>query len=199
MDTSAAMLVAGLVGAVVGLIAGIVFAGGKAKTQQLLREQAEKSAGEQLAALQRETERWRADAESRAAQANHLNEQLATQTTLAAERLISLGALDQQSESLRQDLLTAAKVERQQAAHISELVTTLQKERESAQEKLKLLTEARVELSNQFEALAGKILDEKIAEVHRAKQGQSRAASQSTACPDHRLSRQGRRGTKRFE
>jgi DNA recombination protein RmuC len=46
-------------------------------------------------------------------------------------------------------------------AQISELTTKLESERNASQEKLALLTAARTELSNQFETLANKILEEK--------------------------------------
>jgi DNA recombination protein RmuC len=157
MSESVGLLVGVVVGAVIGLIAGLFAGNGKARAQQQLREQAEQSGREQLAGLQREAERWRAEAEARAG----IEGQLASQTTLAAERLKSLAAREAEMEGLRQQLFAKTEIERQQAAQLSGLTKEIQKERESAQEKLKLLTEARVELTHQFEALAGKILDEK--------------------------------------
>jgi DNA recombination protein RmuC len=157
MSESVALLLGVVVGAVIGLIAGLFAGNGKARAQQQLREQAELAGREQLAGLQREAERWRVEAEARAG----IEGQLASQATLAAERLKSLTAREAEMESLRQQLFAKTEIERQQAVQLSGLSKEIQKERESAQEKLKLLTEARVELTHQFEALAGKILDEK--------------------------------------
>jgi DNA recombination protein RmuC len=157
MSESVALLVGVVVGAVIGLIAGLFAGNGKARAQQQLREQAEQSGREQLAGLQREADRWRAEAEARAG----IEGQLASQTTLAEERLKTLVARESETEGLRQQIFAKTEIERQQAAQLSGLNKEIQKERESAQEKLKLLTEARVELTHQFEALAGKILDEK--------------------------------------
>jgi DNA recombination protein RmuC len=154
---SLVLLIGLLVGIALGVAAGIWLARSKTETQKLLREQSERSLLEQLVAVERETARWRTEAESRAP----LEGQLASQSTLAAERLKSLAAVQSELETVRHQLLAKSESERQQAALTSQLETTLAKERESAQEKLKLLTEARVELSHQFEALAGKILDEK--------------------------------------
>ena len=164
METSVPLLLGVLAGVVLGLIAGVWFTRAQIRVQQMLREQSEQSHRDQIAALQHEAERlraeaerWRAESESRAG----LEGQLATQTTLAAERLNSVAALREELEQLRTQLQARAQAEQQQAALISQLRTENQKERESALEKLKLLTEARTELTHQFEVLAGKILDEK--------------------------------------
>jgi DNA recombination protein RmuC len=156
-----ALLLGGLAGLFAGLLAGMWLASGKTRTQQLLREQAEQSAGQRLAALEREAEQWRAAARAEAEARATLGEQLAVQTTLATERLNSLAAMEQQGEGLRQQLLAAGQTELRQAEQVSQLSTELENERASALEKLKLLTDARVELTHQFEALAAKILDEK--------------------------------------
>ena len=157
MSISIALLLGVVVGAVVGLIAGLFAASGKTKAQQQLREQSELSLREQLTAAAREVERWRAETAAKAG----LEGQLATQTTLAAERLNLLTGKDNEIESLRQQFFAKNEIAGEQAAQLRALNTELQKERENAQEKLKLLTDARDELKNQFEILAGKILDEK--------------------------------------
>ena len=150
-----------LVGLLVGLLAGLVFGRSKTQTQHLLREQGERTSRDQCASLQADVDRLRSELEARSQHSQELATHLATQTTLAAERLTSLGAIEQQGEGLRQQLLAALQTEKRQAEQITQLSTELQKEREGAVEKLKLLTDARVELTHQFEALAGKILDEK--------------------------------------
>jgi DNA recombination protein RmuC len=141
VSASVALLLGVLVGLALGLAGGIWFATGKAKTQQ----------------LQREVERHRAESEANAA----LGGRLATQTTLAAERLNTVTSLREELDELRRQLQSKAQSEQRQAEEISQLRTTVEKERESSHEKLELLTKARAELSSQFEALAGKILDEK--------------------------------------
>ncbi len=161
MNPSFALVLGILIGAIVGAVAAIVLAGNKAKTEQRLREQGEVSSGAQIATLQRELDRARADAEARSLQVRQLDAGLATQSTLAAERLNSLAAFEQQAEALRQQLLTATQTDKRQAEEISQLTTALHNERNNAAEKLKLLTDAKIELTHQFEALAGKILDEK--------------------------------------
>jgi DNA recombination protein RmuC len=157
MSASVAMLLGVIVGAIVGLVAGILSASGKVKAQQQLREQGERSLREQVAGLQREAERWRCESEARVG----LEGQLASQSTLAAERLKSVESMEREVAALRQQLSAAAQTEQNHAAQLSQIRTELQKERESALEKLKLLTDAKAELMHQFEALAGKILDEK--------------------------------------
>jgi DNA recombination protein RmuC len=81
--------------------------------------------------------------------------------SLAAEREKTIQRLNAEREESQRAFETQASAKHEQASTVSRLEAQLKAERESAQEKLKLLTEARVELTHQFEALAGKILDEK--------------------------------------
>ena len=161
MGTSVALLLAGLIGLCLGLYAGLWAGRTKTQTQQLLREQSERASRDQCSSLQLEVARLREEGAARSTHSSHLAAGLATQTTLAQERLTSLTDLEQQGDALRQQLQAALQTEKRQAEHVAQLRTELQKEREIAAEKLKLLTNARVELTHQFEALAGKILDEK--------------------------------------
>jgi DNA recombination protein RmuC len=80
---------------------------------------------------------------------------------LAAEREKSISHLTSEREDLQKALDAKARIEQEQSSIISRLESELKSERSISQEKLKLLTEARGELTHQFEALAGKILDEK--------------------------------------
>jgi len=102
-----------------------------------------------------------------------------TEARLRTEQLAAQGqklaSLETENFHLRQNALTAAETLRQsqtnrdslrdegakQQAEIATLRTTLDVERKSAHEKLTLLTSAREELSNQFEVLASKILEDK--------------------------------------
>ena len=165
MGTSVALLVGMLAGAMLGLFVGLRIAGSQAKrelaagleTERRLREQGELSHRDQLAALQRESDRWRGEAESR----TPLAEQLSAANTLAAERLKNVESLTGEVAALRQEHRGLTETNRLSTGQVSQLETVLEKEREGAQEKLTLLTNARTELTHQFEVLAGKILDEK--------------------------------------
>jgi len=161
MSASVALVLGVVIGAVIGLVAGLIAGfisnSGKIKAQEQLRAQSDLSLREQLAASQRDAERWRGEAEFRAG----LEGQLATQATLAAERLRSVEALSADVGALRLQLEAKTEIERKQSAQVSQLETSLKQEHDSALEKLKLLTDAKTELTHQFEALAGKILDEK--------------------------------------
>jgi DNA recombination protein RmuC len=130
-----------LIGAGAGVFAGMWLATTKARGQQ----------------LQREIEQQRVDA----VVTGTLRGELATQTTLAAERLSAMTALRADLDQLRTELQAATATELRLSEENSQLRTTLAKERESGLEKLELLTKARAELTSQFEALAGKILEEK--------------------------------------
>jgi DNA recombination protein RmuC len=81
--------------------------------------------------------------------------------SLAAEREKSIQRLAAEREELRNALVAKVAIEQQQVSTISRLEAELKSEQSASHEKVKLLTEARVELTHQFEALAGKILDEK--------------------------------------
>lgn len=161
MSESVALLLGVVVGAIVGLIAGIVAGKGKAQSERQLREQSEQSLRSQLEATRAESERWRTDAIARQPAENERAGQLAAQTTLAEERQAAITQLQAQMQELRQQLATLQQIERDQTAQIKGLTIELEKDRENAHKQLQQLTEARTELTHQFEALAGKILDEK--------------------------------------
>jgi len=81
--------------------------------------------------------------------------------SLATERERTVSQLAAERDGLRADLQAKGAVESQSAARIRELETELRNERQNLAEKLALLDSAKQTLANQFEALAGKILDEK--------------------------------------
>ena len=142
MSPSFAILLGIFIGAIVGALLGIFLVAGKTKTEQRLREQAELSAREQLAALRKELDRTRAESEARSYQVRQLDASLATQSTLATESQKRVAALEQHAESTREQLLVATQTEKRQAEEISRLSAELQNERQGAVEKLKLLTDA---------------------------------------------------------
>jgi DNA recombination protein RmuC len=79
-----------------------------------------------------------------------------------AQRALELGAeLAAERERLRAESQARTDTDRTQSASISRLEAELKAERQSLTEKVALLEGAKQTLANQFEALAGKILDEK--------------------------------------
>jgi DNA recombination protein RmuC len=80
---------------------------------------------------------------------------------LAGERERALGQLAAERDGVRGELAALASAESKAQARISGLESELRAERAKLAEQLALLNEAKKSLSDQFEALAGRILDEK--------------------------------------
>lgn len=80
---------------------------------------------------------------------------------LAAEREKALQALAAERDGLRANLQERTEADRQQTGRISQLETELKNERQNLAEKLALLEAAKQTLANQFESLAGEILEKK--------------------------------------
>jgi DNA recombination protein RmuC len=81
--------------------------------------------------------------------------------SLAAEREKAAVQLTADRDSLRTDLQFRVENERVQSARIGALEAELNNERQNVAEKLALLESAKQTLANQFQALAGEILDNK--------------------------------------
>jgi DNA recombination protein RmuC len=81
--------------------------------------------------------------------------------SLAAEREKTIGQLRQDCTTLRTDLLAKTNEAGESARIVAELSTKLENERKNLAEKLALLESAKQALANQFEALAGEILEKK--------------------------------------
>lgn len=81
--------------------------------------------------------------------------------SLAGEREKTIVQLSVERDELRADLQTKASTESQTSSHISALETELKNERQSMAEKIALLEGAKQTLANQFQALAGEILETK--------------------------------------
>ena len=128
--------IAGVVAAFVGILVGFWLRGSLAGTRVKQLEGDLSAARAELA---------RAQAES-AARAGF--------EALAAERGMAL-------ERMREDLRVLAETERTQGARISQLDAELRNERQNLAEKLALLETAKKTLADQFEALAGDILEKK--------------------------------------
>lgn len=81
--------------------------------------------------------------------------------SLAAERERTAGGLAVDRDNLRIELRSRIENERLQSARVSALEAELRKERENMAEKLALMETAKQTLVNQFQALAGEILETK--------------------------------------
>jgi DNA recombination protein RmuC len=102
--------------------------------------------------------------------------------SLAAEREKTASQLSAEREGLRTALQEKFETERVQSARISALEAELRKERENMAEKLALLEAAKQTLANQFQALAGDVLETKaksFAEASRNDLGNLLAPLQS--------------------
>ncbi|HEX4160578.1 MAG TPA: hypothetical protein VHY79_19075, partial [Rhizomicrobium sp.] len=136
-----------LIGLVVGLVCGCAAAwallqGGRQEDRQRIRQLEESLASETAAHTERDS-RQREEIARLAAERAHLEQD--------AERSAkALTELHEETNRLRYELF-------QLQTDLATLRTTLEAERKSAQEK----AEARVEMSNQFEVLANRILEEK--------------------------------------
>ena len=81
--------------------------------------------------------------------------------SLAVERAQIVSQLAAERDGLRAELAQKAPAEKQAAARISQLEAELRGEKANLAEKLALLETAKQTLANQFEALAGEILEKK--------------------------------------
>jgi len=81
--------------------------------------------------------------------------------SLSAERERTIAQMSAELADVRGELQAKSAAEREHAARIATLEAELHAERQSMAEKLALLEAAKKTLADQFEALAGKILDEK--------------------------------------
>jgi DNA recombination protein RmuC len=144
----------GLIGAIVAAFAGIVLGFwlrhfiAKWEQQRLERRASEQTA--ELIAVRGELAQAQGESAGRAGYAS-----------LAGERAKTIEKMNVELNGLRGDLQAKAETDRAQAARISQLEAELKAERAGLAEKLALLDSAKDALSNQFQALAGKILDDK--------------------------------------
>ena len=143
-------LIAALAAAFAGILVGFWLRSTSAKLEKAQLQQRNSELAIELAAVRRDLAQTQADSVARAGFESLATERERTIRQLAADR-----------DDLQKALEAKAKVEQENASTISRMESELKNERESSQEKLKLLTEARTELTHQFEALAGKILEDK--------------------------------------
>jgi DNA recombination protein RmuC len=144
----------GLIGAIVAAFAGIVLGFwlrhliAKWEQQRLERRVNEQAA--ELVAVRGELAQAQGESAGRAGYAS-----------LAGERAKTIEKLSADLDGLRADLQATSQAENKSAARISQLEAELNSERAGLAEKLALLESAKKTLADQFEALAGRILDEK--------------------------------------
>jgi len=143
-------LIAAIIAALAGILLGYWLRATSAKAENTQLENRNAELVKEIGAIRLDLTLAQADSVARAGF-----------ESLATEREKSIRQLAGERDELRGALEAKARVEQQQASAISRLEAELKSERESSQEKLKLLSDARTELTHQFEALAGKILEEK--------------------------------------
>lgn len=144
----------GLIGAIIAAFAGILLGywlrGSSAKAEKAQLQQRNQELTGDLGQARLELQKAQAETAARAGF-----------ESLAAERAQTIALLSAERDSLRADFAKKSAAESQSAARISQLESDLKNERANLAEKLALLETAKQTLANQFEALAGKILDEK--------------------------------------
>jgi DNA recombination protein RmuC len=139
-----------VIAALVGIAVGFVLRNLSAKTEKSLLESQKNRAEQDAASLRSEL-----------SSAQSLASQRAGFESLATERQVAIDRLIAERGALQSEVQSHTTVATQSAARIRELETSLANEQKNMAEKIALLETARTALANQFEALAGKILDEK--------------------------------------
>lgn len=140
----------GIIAALAGIVVGFWLRGASAKAEKMQLQQRAEELAAQLAAGRVELEKVQTESAGRAGF-----------ESLAAERQNTIAQIAAEREALRADVASRAAVEAQALAQVSGLQAELRAERAGLAEKMALLEAAKKTLADQFEALAGKILDEK--------------------------------------
>jgi DNA recombination protein RmuC len=143
-------VVALLVGCLVGVLLGLLGTHSMAKRERANLEHSKEQLSTALNAAGAELKEVRKESDARAGF-----------EALAEERRKTIELFNQEKSALRDDLRAKSEAESTAQARISELETELRKERESLAEKVALLETAERTLADKFEALSGRIFDEK--------------------------------------
>lgn len=143
-------LIGGIVAAFVGILLGFLLRGMSAKAEKALAQQRTQEFALELTSVRAELSRVQAESAARAGF-----------ESLAGERAQAISRLMGDQDSLRAELQTHTQAAKQAAARISQLEAELRGEKAILTEKLALLESAKQTLANQFEALAGEILEKK--------------------------------------
>lgn len=143
-------LIGGIVAALAGILVGFWLRGASAKAEKTQLQQRAQELAAELGAARSELQQAQAESAARAGF-----------ESLAGERERAIAQLGAERDRLRDDLAAKSAAEAKALAQVSGLQAELNAERASLAEKVALLEAARKTLADQFEALAGKILDEK--------------------------------------
>ncbi len=143
-------LIGGIVAAFVGILVGFWLRGASGKAEKTQMQQRAQELAAELAAARSDLQKSQAESAARAGF-----------ESLAAERARTIAQLAAERDRLSEDIASKTTAESQALAQVSRLQAELNAERASLAEKMALLEQARKTLADQFEALAGKILDEK--------------------------------------
>jgi DNA recombination protein RmuC len=143
-------LIAGIAAFIVGGILGFLLKAGFTKAEKVQQERRSKELTDDLTAARGELARVQTESATRAGF-----------ESLATEREKSIAGLAVERDGLREELQAKAEADSNSKARIKELEAELRNERQNLQEKLALLESAKQALANQFEALAGEILEKK--------------------------------------
>lgn len=144
---------------IAGVLLGFWMRGNAAKTEKALLEQKAGEATQSLATAQKQLAEAQAESAARAGFEK-----------LAAERERTLAAIGAERDAVREELRTAGETVNNKTGRISALEKELENERKNIAEKLALLEEAKTALANQFQALAGEILEQKSKNFSEASQ-----------------------------
>ncbi len=143
-------LIGGVAAALVGILVGFWLRSASAKTEKAEWQQRVQELATESKTARAELQKAQDESAARAGF-----------ESLAAEREKATAQLAGERDRLRADLAAKSTSEAQALAQVSGLQAELNAERASLAEKVALLEAARKTLADQFEALAGKILDEK--------------------------------------
>ncbi|WP_419903581.1 DNA recombination protein RmuC [Kiloniella sp.] len=162
MDLTA-LLVGGFTGLVIATIIGLVI-NFRSRNQLSELEVTNQNLSIRKDELVQELEKHRIDYQKLSGDREELHEALTDAVTRAAieeQKATRVPELVEQRELLEKEIQELRQQKVQLEINATESKTTLDKERESHAEKLQILDEARLKLTEQFENLANKILDEK--------------------------------------
>jgi DNA recombination protein RmuC len=143
-------VIAGIVAAFVGILVGFWLRHSIAKWERQRLERRVEEQAIEITSVRGELTQAQGESAGRAGFAS-----------LAGERAKTIVQLTSEKDGLREELQKKGESESRLTARISELEAELRNERQNLAEKLALLESAKQTLANQFEALAGEILEKK--------------------------------------
>ena len=144
---------------IAGVLLGFWIRGNAAKAEKALLEQKAGDAIQSLTTVQKQLSEAQAESAQRAGFEK-----------LAAEREKTIAALGAERDAARDELRTAGETASRQTGRIRELEKELENERKNIAEKLALLESAKKTLADQFQVLAGEILEQKSKSFSEASQ-----------------------------